>query len=59
MLDFEKAQMKISKEYNISELQAACYLANGGRDKYLCRTRNGGCKYLTKCKQIYTTEQEK
>lgn len=59
MLDFEKEQIKVEKEYNISNLQAGCYLSNGGRDKYICELYNGGCKHLSRCRQIYESEQEK
>lgn len=56
---FEKEEIKISEEYGISRLHAGCYLSNGGRDKYICMSRNRGCESLAKCREIYANEQNK
>lgn len=59
MLDFEKEELKVAKEYGITKEHAGCYLCNGGRDKYICKIHNGGCEKIQKCKSIYRNEQSK
>lgn len=56
---FEKEEIKVAEEYGISRLHAGCYLANGGRDEWICKIHNGGCKRFSKCKKIFEHEQEK
>lgn len=56
---FKQEMDRITKRYNISEGEAACYLSNDGRDKYICKTHNGGCKELTRCQERSKREKQK
>ena len=51
-LDFEDEINKLSSTYYISKEYVGCYLSNF-EDDYICHKHNGGCKNITKCREIF------
>lgn len=52
----EKEQNRLVSTYNITNVHAGCYMCNF-ENEYICHKVNGGCKNISKCREIFKKEK--